>query len=130
MKYQTFLFVVLIVFVLLILTQIIGVSWKSKVLSEWCQPAEVNYDSFGPYCLRIIKQTKTLGSSLIMAIVNQGNYQSGDYGYTLNYPFNNFSGEYDQETTVIWQNNGIEISFPEPDKLRLFIPKDSFIGGR
>lgn len=127
------LIILTIILILAVLSQIVGVSWKSKVLSEWCQPTEVNYDSFGPYCLRIIKQTKTLGSSLILAIVNQGNYQSGDYGYTLNYPSNKNPHLSDWDVDdfyVVWEEAGVKIVFQNPGGWELFIPKDSFIGGR
>ena len=112
--------------ILIVLTQLMGFTWKNSVIMESCQGDYIKYNSFDPYCLRIIKQSQPLSSTYIMMVSRK---EDKEYGHVLNYiDPSPLSEEEIVKTRVIWSNEGIEVTFPAGHKL--YIPKDTFIGGR
>lgn len=129
--------------VLIIVAQLLGISLKNRVLYKNCAPQETNYQSFDPYCLYIIERRRLLDSRVFLRVINQNQGPSG-YGFEMNYfsdYFNDFvNGEELKRAKVIWEEDGISLSIPVStyvkeapvflNQYRLFIPKESFIGGR
>lgn len=129
----------------MIVTQLIGLTWSEKILFKSCQSVEVNYNSFDPYCLMITKEQKTLGSRLMIKVINKALLDGGgDYGFYMNY-FEDYYNEYIknkefERAKLEWSNEGVSLEVPMyvwteggdnfDSKYRLFIPKKSFIGGR
>ena len=115
--------IILFFLVVIILTHWFGVAWSSNVVFSSCQPTRIHYNSTDPYCLSIIRQQQTLGSSYIILVSKS---IEPSYGHVLNYPG---IGELDIENTQVhWMNEGIEVETYL--KTKLFIPKKNFIGGR
>jgi hypothetical protein len=103
-----------------------GFSWKNSVITESCQGEYVKYNSYDPYCLRIIKQSQPLSSNYIIMVSRKNDE---NYGHVLNYiDPSPISEDEIKKTRVIWSNEGIEVTFPAGHKL--YIPKEKFIGGR
>jgi hypothetical protein len=134
-----------LILLFLVITQMAGIIWSSKVLFKSVQPHEINYNSFDPYCLLVVKEQKTLGTQLKIKIINDKLYEAGgDYGCHMNY-FDDYYSEYIKgeelkKAKVIWEDNGLILEVPMliwtkngndfNKKYRLFIPKECFIGGR
>jgi hypothetical protein len=112
--------------ILLIFFQLIGFTWKNSVVMESVQGDYIKYGSFDPYCLLIVKQYRTLGSSYIILVSRK---DDKEYGHVLNFidpaPL---SEDEIEKTRVIWAAEGIELTFTTGHKL--YIPRESFIGGR
>ncbi len=137
--------IALFILLFLVVTQMIGISWSQKVLFKSVQPIGINYNSFDPYCLLVVKEQETLRTRLKIKIVNDKLYKDGgDYGYHMNYfddYYNKYiKGEELKRAKVVWEDNGVTLEVPMliwtkngndfNKKYRLFIPKESFIGGR
>jgi len=92
---------------------------------ESCQPEDIDYQSWDPYCLWIKIDQKTLSSKTIVVIAKKedpdGVFHVFDYPYSLNEK--NVS-----EISVVWKKDGVEIS--SKNGFSMIIPKNSFIGGR
>ena len=112
--------------VILVLTQLMGFTWKNSVIMESNQGDYIKYNSYDPYCLSIIKQSQPLSSNYILMVSRK---EDKDYGHVLNYIYPSPISENEiEKTRVIWSNEGIEVTFPAGHKL--YIPKEKFIGGR
>lgn len=130
MKTKLILYSFLVIFILsmltIILTQLIGMSWSDEKVFSSCQPSEIKYNSFDPYCLYIIKQQQTLGLKHVIFI---GKEVDSNYGHVLNFPTTSIvSNEQFNQLKVNWSVKGIELETYYGT--RLFIPKKSFTGGR
>ncbi len=112
--------------IIVILFQLMGFTISDRVIMESSQGDYVKYNSFDPYKLQIIKQSQPLSSDYIVLISRKGD---NSYGHVINYidPTEQ-SEENIKRTRVIWNAEGIEITFPMGHKL--YIPKERFIGGR
>ncbi|HEY4506264.1 MAG TPA: hypothetical protein VJJ24_02370 [Candidatus Paceibacterota bacterium] len=130
-KYTIFKVILGVLLVGVVFTQMVGVVWSRKVLLTSCQPAEVTYDSFDPYCLTISKQRLSLGTRYVIWVAKQ---IEPSYGHGLDYPEVNrgfFSISSDDEisqTKVVWTSDSIELETPLNTKI--FIPMKNFTGGR
>ncbi len=112
--------------IILVLTQLMGFTWKNSVILESFQGEYIKYNSYDPYCLSIIKQSQPLNSNYILMVSRK---EDKDYGHVLNYIDPSPISEHEiEKTRVIWSNEGIEVTFPAGHKL--YIPKEKFIGGR
>ena len=110
----------------IIFTQLIGISWSDEKVFTSCQPSEIKYNSFDPYCLYVIKQQQTLTSKYIIFV---GKEVDPNYGHVLNFPTTSIvSDEQFNELKVNWTAKGIDLETYYGTQL--FIPKKSFIGGR
>lgn len=106
--------------------QSFGIVINRKIITESCQGDYVNYDSYDPYCLRIIKLRRVLDSEYVILISRKDDLH---YGYVLSYINPSPVSENDiKQTRVIWTIEGIEMTFISGHKL--YIPKDSFTAGR
>jgi hypothetical protein len=112
--------------IIVILFQLMGFTITDRVIMENSQGDYIKYNSQDPYTLSIIKQTQPLSSNYIVMISGKGDKS---YGHVINYidpaPL---SDEEIKKTLVIWNKDGIEMTFPMGHKL--YIPKERFIGGR
>lgn len=112
--------------IIVILFQLMGFTLSDRVIMESFQGDYVKYNSFDPYKLSIIKLSRPLSSDYIILISRKGD---NSYGHVINYiDPTEVSDENIKRTRVIWNNEGIEITFPMGHKL--YIPKERFIGGR
>ncbi|MGM0623974.1 MAG: hypothetical protein ACQESH_08170 [Campylobacterota bacterium] len=106
-----------------------------KIIKSWKQPESINYNSFDPYFVNIVKDNIDLGHLPFTIPQNYFIYVGKEstevtYGHIKNYSFeyNQNIIEYLDLCTVQWSPEGV--SFKEPSGHTLFIPKKSFIGGR
>jgi hypothetical protein len=113
-------------------------NWPSnRVVWQTCQPGDINYESFDPYCLSVIEGSLDWQSSLFSPprryrlFVGRGTEAPG-YGYEVEYSFplapRDDPDGYIRESKVQWTKEGV--TFEEPSGQRLFIPKRLFIAGR
>lgn len=119
---------ILIVFILIgiVFTEWFGISWSNNTLYENCQGSLIKYNSYDPYCLRVIKQSHTLSSDYIILVSRKDDV---NYGHVVYYPdATSLSEEGIKSCNTVWSENGVELSLKTGHKL--FIPKESFIGGR
>lgn len=108
-----------------------------NVIAQWAQPAELTYDDRGPYYVSVVERgTDWSGSPLYMEASHfiYAGREPGhpSYGHMINFSFYP-SYEDDlptflQKTNIQWTAEGVQMEFQSGH--RLFIPKDSFIGGR
>ncbi len=114
------------VLILIIAAHVFGFTILNKKILQSCQGEYVKYNSYDPYCLTVIKQVRPLGNSYIILISRKGDE---NYGHVINY-LDPFPLNDDEINTlrVIWSNDGIELTYASGHKL--YIPKESFIGGR
>ena len=119
----------------LIFSQIFSVHWYQKVLFKSCQPEQINYDSWGPYCLTVVKQKKTIGSDYFLRVTIE-EYVDTMWGvqFAINYIGKPglLEGYNFQNVGVTWASNGVYYKIFEDSGVNyeLFITKDHFIGGR
>lgn len=111
---------------LVILFQLMDFTLSNRIIMESVQGEYIKYNSYDPYALRVIKKTRPLSSDYIILVSRK---DDKEYGHVLSYIDPDPSGDEDiKRTKVIWNNDGIEITFPMGHKL--YIPKERFIGGR
>jgi len=114
------------VLILITLLQLMGVTLSDRVITSSSQGDYIKYNSDDPYTLSIIKQTQPLNSNYIMMVTGKSDKS---YGHVVNYidpaPL---SDEEIKKTRIIWNNEGVEVTFPLGQKL--YIPKERFIGLR
>ena len=114
------------VLILITLLQLMGVTLSDRVITSSSQGDYIKYNSDDPYTLSIIKQTQPLGSNYIMMVTGKSDKS---YGHVVSYidpaPI---SDEEIKKTRVIWNNEGVEVTFPLGQKL--YIPKERFVGLR
>jgi hypothetical protein len=123
--------ITLIQFFLLSLTAIalithwLGLVWINNEVYTNCQPDNINYESFDPYCIRIFERRGTFYSNKEIWITTK---VDKTYGYAIDHPLNHtFSSNYESETSVLWTEQGVEL---EIGNVTMLIPKDEFIAGR
>ncbi len=114
------------VLILITLLQLMGVTLSDRVITSSSQGDYIKYNSDDPYTLSIIKQTQPLNSNYIMMVTGKSDKS---YGHVVNYidpaPL---SDEEIKKTRIIWNNEGVEVTFPLGQQL--YIPKERFIGLR
>ncbi len=114
------------ILIIIILFQVMGFTLSDRVIMESVQGDYIKYNSYDPYKLRIIKQNQPLSSDFIIMISRKGD---DNYGHVINYIDPSPVSDDDiRKTRVIWNNEGIEITYPLGQKL--YIPKERFTGGR
>jgi hypothetical protein len=115
-----------LILISLILSHLVGFVWSNEEIFKSQQPKELNYNTYDPYSLRIIKQKRTLGSEYIIMV---SKYVEPGYGHVLNYPEPYVISEDELKKVIVkWSSTGIELQLTMGHKL--FIPKNAFIGGR
>lgn len=103
-------------------------------LAHWDQPNGVNYQSNDPYALyveenspwwNVFKRNRYCRVGVVSHV-----HTKLLYGHWTEYEFHNYWNEPDYFTkcVVAWEADGVTVT--EPTGHRLFIPKNSFIGGR
>ena len=110
----------------IIILQLLKITWFNTTLFTSTQPSDIEYNSFDPYILSIIKQQQTLTSKHIIFV---GKEPGPTYGHTLNFPTSIIVSDMEiQELQVQWTQEGIQLETYYGTKL--FIPKKNFTGGR
>ena len=106
-----------------------------KIVKSWKQSELISYNSFDPYFFNVVTGNIDLGHLPFTVSRNYFIYvgkESNDvtYGHIKNYSFeyNDDIEEYLSLCSVQWSQEGV--TFKEPSGHTLFIPKESFIGGR
>jgi hypothetical protein len=106
------------------------VATSSVELAHWTQPAEINYQSFDPYTLFVLRHEHGLfwTNTSHEARIVRGTDASG-YGHyvTLDLSFLQDSSPIDK-STVTWTDEGVTLAVASGH--RFFFPKHAFIGGR
>ncbi len=111
---------------IVVLSQLIGISWNEEDIFTSCQPNEIDYESYDPYCVSIIRQRQTLNSRYYIWVAKQ---IEPSYGHAINYPNPHITSEQElQDVKINWTDEGIEVETYLNTKI--FIPKKNFIGGR
>lgn len=124
MKTNLALVICLIILGIISLVQFIGLTTKSELLFEECQPNNFVYDDFGPYCVYIIQDYSISADPLKIRIMRQDNYLNGPFT-EVNYLSNKFDvSKFDLE----WSESGIRLSVDSTKTL--LVEKEAFIGGR
>jgi hypothetical protein len=108
------------------------VATSSVELAHWRQPAEINYASFDPYTLFVLRHehglfwTKTSHEARIVRGTDASGY--GHYvDLDLDLSFLEDSAPIDK-STVTWSDEGVTLAVASGH--RFFFPKRAFIGGR
>jgi hypothetical protein len=103
---------------------------SSVVLARWTQPAEINYHSFDPYTLFVLRNERGLfwSTTTHEARIVRGTDASG-YGHyvDLDLSFLEDSSSI-AKSTVTWSDDGVTLAVVSGH--RFFFPKRAFIGGR
>lgn len=109
-----------------VFSQLIGISWNREEIFKSCQPSEINYESYDPYCVSIIKKRQTFNFKYYIWVAKK---IDPSYGHAINYPNSNviYENEF-QDVKINWTNDGIEVETYLNTKI--FIPKKNFTGGR
>ncbi|MDZ4082513.1 MAG: hypothetical protein U1E10_06240 [Bdellovibrionales bacterium] len=114
------------ILVLVIASEMLGITWSRDKLFTACQPQEIDYRSYGPYCFHVIKMNRLLGHQKKIIISKTA---ETDYGHVLNFPTDHvFDRSEWEKLRVDWRPEGLE--FETALKVRVFIPKENFLGGR
>ncbi|MBU1077095.1 MAG: hypothetical protein KKH98_07375 [Spirochaetes bacterium] len=118
--------IIILFLLLLIFTQLLGVTWSNKILFTSKQPKNIDYHSYDPYSLYIIRQTETFGHKYIIMVSKDA---EPSYGHVINHidPYILRDAEC-KVTKVKWMKTGIEVEMYLNHKL--FIPDKAFTGGR
>ncbi len=125
-KYLIIETIVLLFLGAILLSQFLGISWEKETLFQSCQSENIDYQSYDPYCLSIIKETQTLNLKYYILVAKQAD---PNYGHILNYPAPQIVSYNELENLKInWTDQGIEMETYLNTKI--FIPKKNFIGGR
>ena len=111
---------------MIVLAQLTGISWHQKEFFKSCQPENINYNSYDPYCVLITKEYQALDSKFYIWVTKK---DEPSYGHIISYPNLNVIDEQElQDIKINWTNEGIEMETYLNTKI--FIPKKNFIGGR
>lgn len=106
-----------------------------RVLWQSCQPDDLIYDDFGPYCLSVVEGALNW-EFLPLARVRHhfvfvGRGTEVSYGHYTDYSPHKgveLMADYVRGLAVEWTAEGVTLS--EPSGHRLFIPAEGFTGGR
>jgi len=110
--------------------------WPSgKIVAQWQQPAEIEYDGRGPYNVTIVEKDRNWYLFMLSTDWNYDIYVGREsppsYGHWIKYPFaedeDKISAKLSQ-ATVEWTDDGVTLELATGH--RIFVPKKSFIGGR
>ncbi|MBA7610011.1 hypothetical protein ES703_17214 [subsurface metagenome] len=104
-----------------------------RVIHQWHQSADINYNNFDPYTLAVVEGARdwaTLGWPRRHYIFVGRSNDVPDSGHYLAYTFHPDNGnkEHIKKSLVEWDEDGV--TFIEATGHKLFIPKKMFIGGR
>ncbi len=110
-----------------------------SVVAEWKRPDSIDYQSFGPYYLSVLRDGPDWSGFPLHVSRNYSLYvgrESGTptYGHVVKHSFHPGADHYHDEETHIkasrveWTAEGV--TFHERSGHRVFIPKSMFVGGR
>jgi hypothetical protein len=99
-------------------------SSDGSVISKWDQPPQVAYHSYEPYEVEIFGDRADENSGEGSRVREIRIFTRGNDSYYSSYQF---ALEKDS-APVLWNTAGVQI--PMAHGVKLFIPKESFIGGR
>ena len=110
---------------IILLLQFSGLTFKNREIFQECQPQNINYQSFDPYCVTVFVEQKMLNKKTVLAISKKIDI----YGvrHQLDYPYTIANAD-KPDIRITWNSDGVEIS--NSSSFKMNIPKSSFIGGR
>ncbi len=103
----------------------LGIKYSNKELFKSCQPSNIDYQSYGPYCLYIVKENQVLSSNLVLKIAKQDD-PKGVY-HSMNFPYS-VTEVNSTNLSVNWSESGVSIQ--DQSGFKMDVPKAKFIGGR
>jgi hypothetical protein len=117
---------IIIVAAIAVFTHLIGFVWTSDNIYTECQPENINYESFDPYCISIVKKQQTFNTRYHIWVAKE---IEPSYGHAVNFPKPyNVDDEDLKDVEINWSSDGVEIKTYSDTEI--FIPKKNFIGGR
>lgn len=101
-----------------------------KVLSQECDPAQTQYDAFGPYCAGVVQYSYLFSKRCEIAIYKHQEQLPDAYGYWIDVPVPrcNF-----KSIDFQWRDRGViaHINLLTDDpQIVVEVPKSLFTGGR
>lgn len=108
---------------------------SNKVVAQWKQPDDIQYDGYSPYYVSVVERdlewNPFTGFQRNYAIYAGKNSEVISYGHYIDFTF--WPGYEDtvsfiKKTNVDWKPEGITMTMASGHQL--FIPQDSFTGGR
>lgn len=110
---------------LLVLTQAIGMKFTKKELAKSCQPEEISYDQWSPYCVWLHRVAGPIDTTYMLSIG-----LDSEYGMHYAYP-DLYVADPDElkELKVEWKDDAVEIYIVGTDT-KLVVPAAEFKGGR
>lgn len=116
--------------IILILIFVVNLPLREKIIFQNCQSSGVHYDSFDPYCLSVIEQSRIAGNHFYL-FIGKGK-EAPAYGHSMPFEFYKDHSEKIKDhiyrSLVQWNEEGVQ--FESASGHRLFFPKRMFIGGR
>lgn len=101
------------------------------VVARYCQPADISYQSFDPYCVYLLSKRLNLDASyqiLLGVTAPEGAYPGYGYKAQLEVTQVVSSAELASSLQVEWTPTGVNVSSPAIKELS--VPKTAFTGGR
>ena len=99
-------------------------SLSSNIIKKECQPLDVRYSSFDPYCVNMVQSSYLLYQKCEIWIMQKSFGLNDGYGFWLPvqsmYCFSSFSSH--------WTKQGVRIKFK--DGFESFVPSEMFTRGR
>lgn len=95
----------------------------THVLEKSCQPKNINYESFDPYCIAILQKGDDYS-----IFVGRDSKDFPEYGHLITHPYNESYSLYGKDDTFDWSDQGI--TWTGNLGHTLFIPAELFTGGR
>lgn len=120
-------FIINVLLFTLIITQLIGIAWRTEEVFVECHGEEYEYDDWGTYCVRILERQRTLQKDREIWITLE---QDDSYGYQVPYKNNSYTSWNDQSElyhSVDWREDGVEINTHD---VLIFVPSNKFQGAR
>lgn len=109
---------------------------SNRVIWQSCQPDEVSYNSFDPYCLSVVEgsidwTTFPFGTQRRYFLFVGRGKEAPAYGVYIDFSFPSAGRDADEfirASKVEWDERGL--TFVTKAGHRLFLPKEAFVGGR
>lgn len=118
---------IIIPFVVLLVTLSgFRIPYSSSIVFQTCQPKNVKYGSFDPYCAGVVEKKFLLTDECHIRIVREADSLIKGYGFDVLAPFECHASHVE----IVWNDNGVEVSQRSKESsesiLRLNLPKALF----
>ncbi len=118
---------IIFLLLLVIFLELIKINIKNEVIFTSCQPDNINYDSFGPYCVWLYKSNTILSKQYYFFIAKSN---VSNYGYKIAY-FNDLTRDENDIKNIIitWEEDYVKIQ-KQDSGTYIVVSSDDFAGGR